>query len=271
MKLSTNGLKRFTAVVISALVILSAGCGKTSGENREKPQEELVVLAAASLKNSLGDIKTAYEGENTNVKLTFSFGSSGALQQQIENGAKADVFLSAATKQMDALQEKGLLLEDTRRNFLQNEVVLIVPKGTSTVTDFSDLTSKKVVQIGLGEPKAVPAGQYADEVLTALKLKEEIKGKIVYGNDVKEVLAWVETGNVDAGIVYSTDAKASDKVQAVKSAPEGSHKPIYYPAAVLKGSKSTEAARKFTEFLYSNEAKSIFEKYGFIFIGKTDK
>ncbi len=268
MKLSINGLKGFTAVVVSALMIMTAGCGNTQGEYSEKSPEKLVVLAAASLKNSLADIKTVYEGEHTKVSLTFSFGSSGALQQQIENGAEADIFLSAATKQMDALQEKGLILEDTRRNFLQNEVVLIAPKGTVTVNDFSDLTSEKIAQIGLGEPKAVPAGQYADEVLTTLELKDKIKGKVVYGNDVKEVLAWVETGNVDAGIVYSTDAKASDKVQVVKSAPEGSHKPIYYPAAVLKGSKHTEAAREFTEFLYSSEAKSIFEKYGFIFLSK---
>ncbi|OPX42395.1 molybdate-binding periplasmic protein precursor [Ruminiclostridium hungatei] len=253
----------------SSALVSQTGANTTgpSNEDGSKPVE-LLVSAAASLKDSLAEIKTLYEGKNTNVKLTFTFGSSGALQQQIENGAQVDVFVSAATKQMDALKDKGLLLDETRREFLQNDVVLIVPKDSAAVTDFKDLTSDKVKHIGLGEPKGVPVGQYAEEVLTKLGLLDKIKDKVVYGNDVKEVLTWVETGNADAGIVYSTDAKISDKVKVAASAPKDSHKAVLYPAAVIKDSKNAEAAKAFTEFLYSKEAKPVFEKYGFIFIDK---
>jgi len=260
-------MKKAFSVLLILLMVFAAACGQTANEDGSKPVE-LLVSAAASLKDSLAEIETLYEGKNTNVKLTFTFGSSGALQQQIENGAQVDVFVSAATKQMDALKDKGLLLDETRREFLQNEVVLIVPKDSAEVTDFKDLTSDKVKHIGLGEPKGVPVGQYAEEVLTKLGLLDKIKDKVVYGNDVKEVLTWVETGNADAGIVYSTDAKISDKVKVAASAPKDSHKAVLYPAAVIKNSKNTEAAKAFTEFLYSKEAKPVFEKYGFIFIDK---
>lgn len=289
-----KSMKRAFSVLLILLMVFATACGQTSnvasdssnsdstaglasqtavktpgnGDKDGAEPVELLVSAAASMKDSLADIKTAYEGKNNNVKLTFTFGASGALQQQIENGAQVDVFISAATKQMDALKDKGLLLDETRREFLQNEVVLIVPKDSTAVTDFKDLTSDKVKHIGLGEPKGVPVGQYAEEVLTKLQLLDKIKNKVVYGNDVKEVLTWVETGNADAGIVYSTDAKVSDKVKVAASAPKDSHKAVLYPAAVIKSSKNAEAAKAFTEFLYSNEAKPVFEKYGFIFIDK---
>ncbi len=289
-----KSMKRAFSVLLILLMVFATACGQSSnvatnssssdstpglasqtavntpgnGDKDGAKPVELLVSAAASLKDSLAEIKTAYEGENNNVKLTFTFGASGALQQQIENGAQVDVFISAATKQMDALKDKGLLLDETRREFLQNEVVLIVPKDSTAVTDFKDLTSDKVKHIGLGEPKGVPVGQYAEEVLTKLQLLDKIKGKVVYGNDVKEVLTWVETGNADAGIVYSTDAKVSDKVKVAASAPKDSHKAVLYPAAVIKSSKNVDAAKAFTEFLYSNEAKPVFEKYGFIFIDK---
>lgn len=287
-----KNMKRFLSVIFILLMILVTACGQTpkaaadttavpnstavgtqsaSSTDEAELQDttepvELVVSAAASLKDSLGEIKTAYEEKNKNVKLTFSFGSSGALQQQIENGAAVDVFVSAATKQMDALKEKGLIIDETRKEFLQNEVVLIVPKDSDALTDFMDLTSDKIQHIGLGEPKGVPVGQYAEEVLTKLNILDKIKKKVVYGNDVKEVLTWVETGNTDAGIVYATDAKVSDKVKVVAAAPKDSHKPVYYPAAVIKDSKNIDAAKAFTQYLYSAEAKPIFEKYGFVFI-----
>lgn len=289
-----KSMKRAFSVLLILLMVFATACGQSSnvasnssssdstvglasqtavktpgnGDKDGAKPVELLVSAAASLKDSLAEIKTAYEGKNSNVKLTFTFGASGALQQQIENGAQVDVFISAATKQMDALKDKGLLLDETRREFLQNEVVLIVPKDSTAVTAFKDLTSDKAKHIGLGEPKGVPVGQYAEEVLTKLQLLDKIKDKVVYGNDVKEVLTWVETGNADAGIVYSTDAKVSDKVKVAASAPKDSHKAVLYPAAVIKSSKNADAAKAFTEFLYSNEAKPVFEKYGFIFIDK---
>ncbi len=234
-----------------------------------EPEEpvELLISAAASLKDAIADIQTAYSAVKPHVTLTANFGSSGALQQQIEQGAEVDVFISAATKQMDALKDKELIINETRKDFLENQIVLIVPKGTTAVASFDDLIKDEVKSVALGEPASVPVGQYAEEALTSLGLLDKLKANetIVYGKDVKAVLAWVETGEADAGIVYKTDAIISDKVDIVAPAPEGSVKPVYYPAAVIKASKQTEAATDFVNFLYSDEAKPIFEKYGFVF------
>ncbi len=265
---------RLLAVFLLSAILFS-GCGTASEQTSVITEDtqaedtqtvELTVAAASSLKDALTEVKTVYEESNKNVKVTFSFGASGALQQQIENGAGVDIFISAAVKQMDSLEKKGLIIPDTRKNFLENQVVLIVPKDSALIIDFKDLTLDKVKQIGLGEPKGVPVGQYAEEVLSNLNILEQVQEKAVYGNNVKEVLTWVETGNVDAGIVYFTDAKISDKVRIAAAAPEGSHKPVYYPAAVIKGSKSPEQAKGFTEFLYGSKAKAVFEKYGFTFL-----
>ncbi len=261
-----------SAAGTQSAVATGSAAPSTSAQETVKTEEpvELLVSAAASLKDVMEEIKTAYAAKKGNVTLIFNLGASGALQQQIENGAGADVFISAATKQMDALKDKGLILDETRKDFLENKVVLIAPKDATTVTDFKDLTDPKVKKIGLGQPESVPVGQYAEEVLTSLNILDSIKkeNKVVYGKDVKEVLTWVETGNADAGMVYETDAKVSDKVKIVAQAPEGSCKPVYYPAAVIKDSKNQEAAKEFVDFLYSSEAKPIFEKYGFVFMVK---
>lgn len=271
-----RNLKKILLLTLTiSLIVFSAACGQT-GTEPDKTQEAvkevkpitLTISAAASLKDAMEEIKTAYTKEKANVTIQYNFGSSGSLQQQIEQGAGVDVFVSAATKQMDALKDKGLILEDTRKDFLENKIVLVVPEDSSNVADFKDLSTNNVKKVGLGEPKSVPVGQYAEEVLTKLNLLDLIKSKVVYGKDVKEVLTWVETGNADAGIVYETDAKVSDKVKVAAKAPEGSHKPIYYPAAVIKASKNPDAAKDYINFLYSSKAKPIFEKYGFVFMVK---
>ncbi len=261
-------IKLIFIIVVCVFMVFTAACGQTVKKGGSDKQVELLISAAASLKDSLSAVGNAFEEKHPNIKLVFSFGSSGALQQQIENGAAVDVFISAATKQMDSLNEKGLIVGDTRREFLKNELVLIVPKEEKSVSGFEDLTSEKIQHISLGEPKGVPAGQYAQEMLTKLGIIDQIKNKFVYGNDVKEVLTWVETGDADAGIVYATDARSSQKVRVVAKAPEDSHKPIYYPAAVIKETKNPDEAKAFTEFLYGSEAKPIFEKYGFVFMEK---
>lgn len=279
-----RNLKKVLLLVLTvALLVFTAACGQTAQAPEKaqepapaqqepakeaKPPVALTVSAAASLKDAMEEIKTAYTKGKENVTITYNFGSSGSLQQQIEQGAEVDVFVSAAVKQMDALKDKGLIIEDTRKDFLENKIVLVVPKDSSAVTDFKDLSSDKVKKVGLGEPKSVPVGQYAEEVLTKLNLLDSIKSKVVYGKDVKEVLTWVETANADAGIVYETDAKISDKVKIAAKAPEGSHKPVYYPAAVIKASKNADAAKDYINFLYSSDAKPIFEKYGFVFMVK---
>ena len=226
-------------------------------------QTPLTVSAAISLTNAMQEIKTLYQRSNPNVNVTYNFSASGALQQQIQQGAPIDVFFSAATKQMDALQQKNLLDPGTRINLLTNRLVLITPRNAKALTSFQDLTSDQVSQIAIGEPKSVPAGQYAQELLMKLKIFDSIKSKLIYGNNVRQVLTYVETGNVDAGIVYITDAKESKSIRVAATAQENLHSPIVYPVAVLRDSKNVTAAREFVQFLSGTQARTVFEKYGF--------
>ena len=225
-------------------------------------QTPLTVSAAISLTNAMQEIKTLYQRSNPNVNVTYNFGASGALQQHFQQGAPVDVFFSAATKQMYALQQKNLLDPGTRINLLTNRLVLITPKNAKALTSFQDLTGE-VSQIAIGEPKSVPAGHYAQELLMNLKIFDSIKSKLVYGNNVRQVLTYVETGNVDAGIVYITDAKESKSIRVATTAQENLHSPIVYPVAVLRDSKNITAAREFVQFLSSTQARTVFEKYGF--------
>lgn len=226
-------------------------------------QVELLVSAAASLTDVMKELGQTYSAKESNVKITYTFGSSGALQTQIEEGAPSDIFMSAAQKQMDALAQKSLLVDDTRKDLLVNEVVLITPKSSETVKSFDDVNTDKVKKIALGEPKSVPVGQYSEEIFTSLKCLDSVKKKAVYGSDVRQVLTWVESGDADCGVVYATDAATTDQVRIAANAPEGSHQPVVYPVSVLKSSKHAEAAKAFLDFLSTDEAKTVFEKYGF--------
>ncbi|EAW37179.1 molybdate ABC transporter substrate-binding protein [Lyngbya sp. PCC 8106] len=248
--------------------VLAVGCSQTNQQTNTTPvssteQTELIVSAAASLTDAINAIQPIYEQENPAVKLTYNLASSGSLQQQIEQGAPVDVFISAAPKQMNALEEKELLLSGTRQNLLKNEMVLIVPKAENQVKSFEDLTTDSVEKIAVGEPESVPAGKYAQEVLTSLNLLETVQPKEVYAKNVRQVLTYVESGNVDAGIVYSSDAKISDKVKIVATAPAESHSPIIYPVAVIQSSKNPEVAKDFIQFLDREQSKAVFEQYGF--------
>ena len=230
---------------------------------KEAESVELLIAAAASLQNTMEEIKPLYEAANKGVTLTFTFGSSGSLQEQIEQGAPVDVFMSAALKQMKALEEGGLILEGSKKELLENKVVLIVPNdSTLDITSFEDIT--KAETIALGDPASVPVGQYSEEIFTSLGMLDKVKEKATYGKDVTEVLTWIATGNADAGVVYATDAKSSADVKVVAEAPEGSVSKAIYPVAVVKDSKVQDAAKTFVDYLASDEAIGIFEKYGFI-------
>lgn len=223
---------------------------------------EILVAAAASLQNSLEEIQKLYQSENPNVTITYTFGSSGTLQEQIEQGAPADVFMSAALKQMTALEDEGLILDGTKKELLENKVVLIVPKdSTLGLTKFEDIVNAPVIAIG--DPESVPAGQYAEQVFTSLGIMDQVNEKATKGKDVTEVLTWVSTSNADAGVVYATDAKSSEDVTVVAEAPEGSCDKVIYPAAVVKNTKAADAAKAFVEYLSSDEAMGVFENYGF--------
>ena len=263
-----------TLLVLSLVIFMLAmtGCSNQAKQSpiaTTKPVT-LTISAAASLTNAMVEIKALYKKESPNVTINYNFGASGALQQQIEQGASADLFFSAATKQMNALQEKDLILNDTKVNLLGNSVVLVVKSdSTSGISDFKDVTRDKIKNIALGEPKTVPVGQYSEELFTSLSILDIVKAKAVYGKDVKEVLAWVETGNVDAGVVYGTDAKASKKVKIVAVAGKNLYKtPVVYPVAVVKASKNIDDSKTFLKFLSSDKAKKVFASYGFDFILK---
>ena len=264
-------MKKFFALM-AMLCLLMTGCGgdssKSDGEKKSAEPTELHVAAAASLTDAMKELSAMYEKDNPDVKFVFNFGSSGALQQAIENGGETDLFFSAAQKQMDALEKSGNLADGTRKNLLRNEVVLIVPKvDAKPIKAFEDLTGDNIQRVALGEPKGVPVGQYSEEILTNLGILDAVKAKAVYGSDVRQVLSWVETGDADCGIVYATDAAVSDKVNVVATAPENSHKPVIYPAAVIKDTKKLDAAKKFLDFVSSDAAKKVFEKYGFKVVG----
>lgn len=253
-------MKKFLILLVTLMLV--AGCGGDSAQ--EKKSSELHISAAASLTDAMKEISSSYEKENPNVKIIFNFGSSGALQQAIENGGETDLFFSAAQKQMDSLEKSGNLVEGTRKNFLENEIVLVVPNDSDKkISAFEDLTRADVQHVALGEPKGVPVGQYSEEILTALNILDAVKAKAVYAADVRQVLAWVESSEADCGIVYATDAAISDKVKVVAVAAQNTHKPVIYPAAIVKGTKNLDAAKNFLNFVGTDAAKNIFEKYGF--------
>jgi molybdate transport system substrate-binding protein len=254
---------RIVVLFVAALFLLAGG-GLLFGASAPPAATDLTVSAAISLKDALDEAKQIYTKDHPDVTIAVNYGASGTLQLQIEQGAPVDLFLSAAPKQMDALEMKGLLLVDTRKDLLQNEVVLIVPKDSKLgLTSFKDLTRADVKQVALGEPVSVPAGQYAKETLTSLGIYDAVNSKAVLGKDVRQVLTYVETGNVDAGIVYATDAMSSAKVTVVATAPPKSHALVIYPAAVIKASKYPAEAKAFLDFLAGPRGAAVFRKYGF--------
>lgn len=252
----------FGLLVAAAVFVVACGCGRPAGESQGTV--ELTVLAAASLTDVCAEIGERYEAEHENVRLNFSYGSSGALQAQIEEGAPADIFLSAAVKQMDALDKKGLMDSDSVVELLENKIVLVVPADSGVeIGSFEEVAADKVRMVGLGEPESVPVGQYAEEVFASLGLLDAVKAKANYGSDVRTVLSWVETGDVDCGVVYATDAYSTEGVKIVAEAPEGSCKRVVYPVGVVKGSAHAEEAEEFVEYLQTEEILELFESYGF--------
>jgi molybdate transport system substrate-binding protein len=255
---------------MTTLVSCTSSAPTDQGEDQAPPADiaaepvTLNVSAAASLTDALNEIIELYKPVATNVTVTPNYGSSGALQTQIEEGASVDVFLSAAQTQMDTLEGKSLIATGTRKNLLENKVVLITPKGaTPEVTDFAGLNSEAVTKIAIGDPASVPVGQYAQEAFTSLGIWDAISAKANLGTDVRQVLTWVETGESDYGVVYATDASVSDKVTVISEAPAGSHKPVVYPGAVIAASTNQEAAKAFLDFLSGSQASEVFVKYGF--------
>ena len=266
-------MKKLTGYLLLGVLAISlvvAGCGGAAQPPAPKAAEapkpvELHISAAVSMKDALAEIQTNYQKKAPQVKLLYNLGASGSLQKQIEQGAPADIFISAAPKQMNELEAKNLVNKATRKNLLENKLVLIVPKDSPLkISKLEDLQNDAVKQISIGETKVVPAGQYAEQALKKLGVWEKVQSKIVFAKDVRTVLTYVDTGNVDAGLVYKTDAATSSKVKILATAPDGSHAPIIYPAAVLTSTKNQKAAEEFLAYLAGPEGKTVFEKYGFV-------
>jgi molybdate transport system substrate-binding protein len=256
--LRRNTLKKLL-YIFTALTLLTGIIGCSSKEE----ESAVLIAAAASLKGVLEeDVIPAFKTQYPNISVEATFDSSGKLQTQIEEGLEADIFFSAATKQMDALTDGGFIDKDSVVELLENALVLIVPDGsTLDITTFSDIT--KADTIALGDPASVPAGQYAQEVLTGLGVYDEALAKASLGSNVTEVLNSVAEASADAGIVYATDAASmTDKVKIAAPAPDDAPK-VIYPVGITAASKNKEAAENFIGFLKEKAAMDAFIAKGF--------
>lgn len=263
-------------VLVLILSLMACGNGTAKTEVKEENKKvELIVFAAASMTETLNQIKPLYEKEHSNVTITYNFDSSGTLLKQILAGADCDVFVSAAQKQMNQLDsskdekdnpdKNDFVLQGTRKNLLENKVALAVPDGNpKNINTFKDLTTDKLSLLAIGNSD-VPVGSYTLEILKYLGTSaEELEkaNKITYGSNVKEVTTQVKQGTVDAGIIYATDAMSAN-LQVVDLATKDMCKQVIYPVAVLNITKSEEEAKAFVDYLSSNEAMDVFKSVGF--------
>jgi molybdate transport system substrate-binding protein len=224
---------------------------------------ELIVSAAASLTNALKDAAGQFEQTHPGAKILCNFAASGALLQQMAHGAPVDVFAAADQETMNQAQAKGLILPATRKNFVSNTLVLIAPLNSPlALTSLQDLANPEVKRLAVGNPATVPAGRYAREALSQAGLWDQLRPRFILAESVRQVLDYVSRGEVDAGLVYATDAAiARGKVAARFTV--GGHAPILYPLAVTAASTKKDLARSFVDFLLSPAAREIFKKYGF--------
>lgn len=258
-------MKISTVFVLAMTTLSLQACGNNQPANAEKnnPKETTIhYSAAASLKDALTDIQGIYQEEHPTVRVELDFGGSGAIRQKVSAGSPIDGVLLASQRDTDKLVEEQKL-EDTQL-LLENKLVLIKNKQSELV-QVEDLTKQleAAKKIAVGEPETVPAGKYAVETLQSLKLFERVQSKLVMASDVRQVLSYVEAGNVDLGFVYETDAKLSDRVKILQSVPDELHAPIVYNTGVVSNSKNQRSTKAFNKFLTTAEAKEIFEKYGF--------
>lgn len=263
--------KAAAIMVLCFSIIVFTSCGQKEKEETGKETtaggevQTVNVFAAVSLTDALEEIKADYDQKN-NTNLVFNLGGSGTLRQQIEEGADCDLFISAAKNHVDTLEKAGSLAEGTRTDLLKNTLVLI---GKAELSDQEGkdvqtiLTEKSIKSIAVGEPETVPAGKYAEQSMEKLGVLEQVKSKINYAKDVRQVLDYVDTGNSDIGAVYKSDALKLKTGKVLGEFPADSHDPIVYPMALIKDSKNQEPAKKFAEYLKTDEAKAIFEKHGF--------
>ncbi len=243
--------------LVAFLAIALLGAGGAGAES-------ISVSAAVSVREAIADIAKDFEAE-THDHVDLNFGASGQLAAQIRSGAPVDLFVSAANKEVDDLSKAGVVDDGTRRAVAGNELVLIVPADSKIpLASFEQLKDATVNRLAIGEPRTVPAGQYAMQVLTELKLNDALKSRLIYGSNVRQVLNYVELGEVSAGIVYATDAiQAGQKVKVVATAKPSMHEPVVLPAVVIKSSRNKALAGRFLDYLLSDKGQSVLAAHGF--------
>ena len=262
------------SLALSASLLLSA-CGGSAASSRAASASSeasgesvrLTVFAAASLTETLNEIAEQYKTVAPNVELVFNFDSSGTLKTQIEEGADCDLFLSAAQKQMNALQDEDLINTGTRVDLLENKVVLAVPEGNpADIQSFEDIGTDQCKRIALGN-EDVPVGSYSVEILTNLGILDELESgnKITYGSNVKEVTTQVKEAAADCGIVYATDAFSAG-LETVDQATAEECGPVIYPAALTASTEHADEAQAFLDYLATDDAAAIFASVGFAMV-----
>jgi len=249
--------RRFTSAFVSAALLFTA--------QNEIQAATVTVFAAASLTDALKQIAADYE-KISGDKIIFNFAASGTLARQIEAGAPADIFFSADEAKADALENKGLLVGETRESLLGNSLVIVTTPDAAAIHSPAELTNAAIQHLAVADVKFVPAGTYAKAYLEKLSLWPAVENKIVPCENVRAVLAAVESGNVDAGIVYKTDATISKNVKVAFEVPFTDGPKISYPLALVKDAPQPEAAKKFIAFLDSDAAAAMFKKFGFIML-----
>jgi molybdate transport system substrate-binding protein len=244
-------------------VLALAGCVGQSGA-AANGQVGLTISAAASLTDALKEIQADYEVAHPQINLYFNFGASGALEQQIEQGAPVDVFISASPQYMNRLVSRQLVDARQQTDLLANELVVIVPSGyKSEVGSLADLAKPAIRHIAIGIPQAAPVGQYAMDAFKKAGLWDSLQPRVVQAKDARQVLAYVESGNADAGLVYRTDAAASRKVEVAFPLDPQSYPPIIYPAGIVASTKHQTEATDFYTYLQQDKTLAIFNKYSF--------
>ena len=234
----------------------------------DRPNAPVLVLAAASTTNAVDEIRQQFAKE-TGTEVLASYAASSTLAQQIAHGAEADVFISADQKWADFLADKKLIVQ--RRDLLGNRLVVVVPAdSTLKLAKAEDLATASIEHLALGDPASVPAGRYAKQALTKLGIWDRLEKKVVSAEDVRHALAYVETGNAEAGIVYATDAAVSKKVKVAAEIPLNLTEPIRYPVALLSHGQGRGSAESFYRYLGSPAAKKVFQKYGFVVLDEPE-
>ena len=254
-------MKKIMSVLFTfSILIVGTACAGERAESKSN-KTTLTVSAASSLREVLDEISKSFQEEYPDIELRFNFGASGTLKQQIEQGAPVDLFISAAADKYEELDKQKLIYEGT--SLVDNELVLITAKNADwNGQHFRDLISEDIHKLAIGTPEVVPAGTYAEQVLQSEGVWEQLQEKMILAKDVQQVLTYVETGNVDAGIVYKTDALLSDQVKVVAKADPDSHEPITYPVGVLTSSKHKKEALLFYDYLKSEEAEKLWIQFG---------